>query len=155
MKHKNIKHEGGFTLVELLIVIAIIGVIASVVLVSFTETKARSRDARRVEDIGQIKSALSLYAATNNKFPDCPSGEVVIGGGSDSCIRDSLINSGNIPAMPMDPMGRGNGVAGDCGVSVGVYVYCYASVDGLDYTLKYHLEKAVSDLAPGWHSISP
>jgi prepilin-type N-terminal cleavage/methylation domain-containing protein len=50
-----------FTLVELLIVIAIIGILTAVAAVSYTGIQARGRDAERKNDLNQIKVALTAY----------------------------------------------------------------------------------------------
>jgi prepilin-type N-terminal cleavage/methylation domain-containing protein len=60
-----------YTLIELLIVISIIGVMASSVLASFNRTKTKSRDARRLQDIQQLYKAISLYYLINNTLPRC------------------------------------------------------------------------------------
>jgi prepilin-type N-terminal cleavage/methylation domain-containing protein len=59
----------GFTLIELLVVIAIIGLLASVVLVSLNNSRAKSRDARRLADVRQAVTALNLYYNDFNGFP--------------------------------------------------------------------------------------
>jgi len=50
-----------FTLIELLVVISIISLLSSIVLASLTEAKKKARDARRLQDMGQIQLALDLY----------------------------------------------------------------------------------------------
>ncbi len=50
------KNTKGFTLIELLVVIAIIGILSSVVLASLSTARAKSRDARRISDIGQMQT---------------------------------------------------------------------------------------------------
>ncbi len=55
------KYIKGFSLVELLVVVAIIGVLASIVLANQGMAKAKSRDTRRVSDVGNIQTALSRY----------------------------------------------------------------------------------------------
>ncbi|OGM30228.1 hypothetical protein A2630_03325 [Candidatus Woesebacteria bacterium RIFCSPHIGHO2_01_FULL_44_10] len=55
----------GFTLVELLVVISIIGVLASLVLISFTGSQKQARDTGRKSDLKQYQAALENYANIN------------------------------------------------------------------------------------------
>ena len=61
----------GFTLIEMLIVIALIGILAGVVIsvINIPKTQARSRDSKRVGDVKRIQTALELYFADNRKYP--------------------------------------------------------------------------------------
>lgn len=59
----------GFTLVELLIVIAIIAILSAVVLGSLNIAKKKSRDTRRLADLQQIQNALELYYTENTIYP--------------------------------------------------------------------------------------
>lgn len=59
----------GFTLVELLIVVAIIGVLATLLMVNFVGVRQRARDAQRKSDLRQIQSALEIYRSDNNSYP--------------------------------------------------------------------------------------
>lgn len=63
------KAETGFTLIELLVVIAIIGILSSVVLASLNSARQKSRDARRLADLQQIKLAAELYFDANSGYP--------------------------------------------------------------------------------------
>jgi general secretion pathway protein G len=77
------KIKKGFTLVELMVVIAIIGILTTVVMTNMSQTKTKARDAKRASDIAQIQLALELYFNRCNKYPNtltsganngCPSG---------------------------------------------------------------------------------
>lgn len=59
-----------FTLVELLIVVAIIGILASVILVGLGPSQRKGRDARRISDIRQIQTALELEYNRTGSYPD-------------------------------------------------------------------------------------
>lgn len=63
------KKRKGFTLVELLIVIAIIALLATLVIVSLRSAQEKARDAKRVADVKQIQSAAELYYSDNNNYP--------------------------------------------------------------------------------------
>ncbi|OGZ18789.1 MAG: hypothetical protein A2175_00710 [Candidatus Nealsonbacteria bacterium RBG_13_42_11] len=64
-KKKNI----GFTLIEILVVIAIIGLLSSVVLVSIKGGAEKARDARRQEDLNTIQKALEMYEIDHGSYP--------------------------------------------------------------------------------------
>lgn len=68
------KMRRGFTLVELLIVITILGILASIALVSFRSAQMRGRDAQRKSDLKQTVSALELFYADYQKYPNAVSG---------------------------------------------------------------------------------
>jgi general secretion pathway protein G len=57
------KRLRGFTLVELLVVVSIIGVLATILMTNFIGVRQRARDAQRKADLRQIQSALELYRA--------------------------------------------------------------------------------------------
>lgn len=65
------KYTKGFTLVELLIVIALLGVIALIVIAAINpiEQANRSRDTKMKADGGQLLSAIERYFAANYEFP--------------------------------------------------------------------------------------
>src|SRR3989344_426424 len=68
---ETLTRKKGFTLVELLMVIAIIGIFTSVVFVSLDGSRARSRDAVRVGDLKTLSYAVQTYFQENDgEFPD-------------------------------------------------------------------------------------
>lgn len=64
----NYRHKG-FTLIELLVVISIISLLASIVLVSFSNARRKARDAKRVADLNQMAKAFELFFSDNNSYP--------------------------------------------------------------------------------------
>lgn len=59
----------GFTLVEILVVVVIIGLLATVILTSLVEARSKARDARRKGDIHNLITALEVYRNNNVTFP--------------------------------------------------------------------------------------
>ncbi len=65
MKNIIFKKQKGFTLVELIIVIVIIGILAAVTVVGYQKQTAKARDSVRLADLDTIKKALELYKHQN------------------------------------------------------------------------------------------
>src|SRR5581483_8913995 len=61
--------QKGFTLIEILIVVAIIAILASVVLVGLGPTQQAGRDARRLSDLREVQNGLELYFAKCGYYP--------------------------------------------------------------------------------------
>ena len=70
MENSYYKNSHGFTLIELLVVVAIISLLSSVVMASLNSARSKARDAERLSDLEQIRTALALYYDDNNwKYP--------------------------------------------------------------------------------------
>ncbi len=59
----------GFTLVELMIAVGIIGLLASVSLVNVNSIRAKARDSKRLADIKEVQKGLEAYYVTNGYYP--------------------------------------------------------------------------------------
>lgn len=73
MRKKKGRRQKGFTLVEVLLVIGILSILASIVIIAINPAKqlADARDAQRLSDIYTIMNALHQYAADNEgMFPE-------------------------------------------------------------------------------------
>lgn len=68
MKQKRSK-QTGFTIVELLIVIVVIGIVAAITIVAYNGIQERARVARISTDLRNIKNALSQYYLDNSAWP--------------------------------------------------------------------------------------
>jgi len=59
-----------FTLVELLVVVAIIGLLSTLSVVALNSARAKARDSRRLSDIKQLRTALDMYYDSAGTYPD-------------------------------------------------------------------------------------
>lgn len=65
----GVQAHRGFTLVELIVVIAIIGVLSSSVLALLSSAQREAKDKRRISDLQQLQRALELYSVDYQGFP--------------------------------------------------------------------------------------
>ena len=171
MKNK-IFYRQGFTLVELLVVISIIGMLSSFAVVSLNGARMKARDALRKGDMALLRTAVELYYDDHEEYPFCGTwNEGAVDFGADvnladnsgsSCYFDfnggtsdlsTSLTSGSRPYMgsiPKDPKNLNNVVGASGGDDT--YIYRYVS-DGDQYALVYETEDLVDDspqVIRGW-----
>lgn len=65
--HKQ--RQSGFTVIELVIVFAVVVILATLVIFSYNGVRSRDRDATRQENIVTLQGELEIYYAENSKYP--------------------------------------------------------------------------------------
>jgi type II secretion system protein G len=111
----------GFTLVELLIVTSIISLLASIILSSLNEARARARDARRIQDLQAITIALELFFDDNGYYPQTGCGWDCLGNRRSTNSSWGILAADLEPyinTLPLDPLN-----VGDC---ISVYANCHS-----------------------------
>lgn len=80
-----LKAKKGFTLIEILIVIAIIGILVSIVLVNFSaKVKLKAHDAEEISNLKQLEAAIKAYYYNHGEYPR------MIGGGPNNCPNEGF-----------------------------------------------------------------
>lgn len=114
--HYHATHRG-FTLMEMLVVIGIIGVLSSIVLVSVSNARKDARDNMRVTTLDQLSLMMRLYVEEYGSDIDCPDGIQLKEGGvpvKSGVIGDGTCADGtqildflrkNMGELPEDPLG--------------------------------------------------
>jgi Tfp pilus assembly protein PilE len=66
---KTAKSDNGFTVIELVVIIVILCILATVIALTYSGVRANDRDSERQTDIDIVQSQLETYYAINNKYP--------------------------------------------------------------------------------------
>ena len=73
-KSCSLKAVPGFTLVELLVTVSIIGILSSITYFSVGNIRQMARDSKRLADMKQLQTALEFYFNQTNGYPLPPAG---------------------------------------------------------------------------------
>lgn len=119
------KHLSGFSLIELLVVLAIMGIVVTLSAIGLFGAREVGRDGKRKSDLETIRSGIELYRADCGKYPTTlPNPTVALVG---SC---PLANT-YIQSMPDDPItGRDYSYTPSGGTSPTSYVLCASLEQG-------------------------
>ena len=116
------KHKG-FTFIEILVVITIIGILTAVGVTNFRVANQKAKDGRRQADLEQIRAALELYRSDQNQYP--LTGEFPLAG--DSLAKDGITYISDRPEDPVS--GRSYKYTSSAGAT---YALCAALELGTD-----------------------
>jgi len=121
----------GFTLLEMLVVIGLIGVLVGLGSVSYSTAQKKARDAKRKSDLKSIQNAFEqYYSICGYKYP----GSIPAGGSkltATTAVCTSLTANVDIITMPADPLGGDYTCAGGSTCDSAGYKICPpASVNG-------------------------
>lgn len=89
---KRLSNRKGFTLVELLVVISIIGILSAIAIPKFTDATKTARGAKIQADLRTMESAIAIYYASAGTYPATPA----------ALVSANLLTS--------EPAGPGSGV---------------------------------------------
>lgn len=101
--------RSGFTIVELLIVIVVIGILAAITIVAYNGIQSRARDNGRITKIKSIAKAIEMYKVDNGRYPPILDGsgrETSCGSAVESwghCDRNKTLSDMLAPYLVIDP----------------------------------------------------
>ena len=106
MKKHAIRPQG-FTLIEVMVVLLIIGIMASMVAPQILGNQEEAQLKKAAVDIQQLESALEMYKLSNNMFPTTEQGlEALVSAPSIEPVPRNYRNEGYIRRLPEDPWGN-------------------------------------------------
>jgi len=111
---KDLGKRKGFTFVEVLVVLTIIGLLSSIIFVGLGGFRARGRDTRRLADLKSIQGGLELFYSKNHVYPQA--------------LGDLLTANIGVTKLPVDPSNNA------------AYFYSYKTADQQGYVLSAHLD---------------
>lgn len=140
---KNMRSKKGFTLLELIVVIAIIGLLAAIVLASVNSARMKARNGRRIAEVKHYITAIELAYDKYGSYPNdgTANKHACLGNYDDNLCWDAVISNQHgiaavskiqefIPGFP--PVEKVDTYYG--------LLYTTVDTTGNDYWIRYHLE---------------
>lgn len=107
---KKLNHQrrvSGFTLLEVMVVLVIIGIIAGMVVPNLMGSQDTAREQKAVIDIGTIESALTMYRSQNYDYPTTEQGlEALVSETDIEPLPRRFQEGGYLQRLPKDPWGN-------------------------------------------------
>ncbi|CAH5491190.1 type II secretion system major pseudopilin GspG [Enterobacter sichuanensis] len=107
MERQTFKTQRGFTLMELMVVIVILGVLASLVVPNLMGNKDRADRQKAVSDIVALENALDMYKLDNHRYPTTDQGlDALVVAPTLAPLAENYNPEGYIRRLPADPWGN-------------------------------------------------
>ena len=119
---KSIGKNKGFSLIEMLVVISLVGILMTISLIAFSQVKKNARDNKRKADLEQIRSSLEIYRTDCKTYPQTLSFGGNLTGAETNCLGEEYL-----ALVPNDPLSP-------------TYAYSYLRSSANNYFLCAYLE---------------
>ena len=108
------RKQQGFTIVELLIVIVVIGILAALVITTFTGIQQKARNTERNTDIKALHGQIEAYYAQNGRYPTLAN------------LNDSTWRTANVKGLDGEALKDPKGSASTLAAAAAANTYSYA-----------------------------
>ena len=150
-----VEKSKGFSLVEILIVIGIVGLVLTIVFFSLNSKQKETRDVKRMSDINLLRNALSVVKNETGGYDRsfCDLGVVSACAGKENSELLKFIPDLKNLKDPQTPTAS----CADAKVCAASNCnYAFAKLESEDYEIRFHLEKGVDNfLATGCYIATP
>jgi len=103
----RMQRSAGFSLIEILVVVVIIGILAAVVVPRVMDEPDRARVTKAAQDVQALVTALNMYKLDNYQYPSSEQGlEALINRPSGQPEAPNWKQGGYVDRLPNDPWGR-------------------------------------------------
>ena len=107
MNNLKQRHQQGFTLIEIMVVVVILGILAAAVVPNIMSRPEQARIEKTKHDIGALESALNIYKLDNYRYPSTDQGlEALVKKPSGSPQPRNYKKNGYIKKLNKDPWGK-------------------------------------------------
>lgn len=114
--------QSGFTIVELLIVIVVIGILAGLVVTTFAGIQKKARDTERQTDVKAVHAQLEAYYAQNGFYP------------TEANMDDDSFITTNLKGLDLEALADPKGTSNDVAAAPAANVYSYAATTSCNNT---------------------
>lgn len=107
MKRLINRQQSGFTLLEIMVVVVILGILAAIIVPKIMSRPEQARIAKAKQDIQSIEAALALYKLDNYAYPTTDQGlEALVKKPTTPPIPPHWKKGGYLQRLPVDPWGK-------------------------------------------------
>src|ERR1700733_8920126 len=107
IKSTNYRNISGFTLIEVMVVVVILGILAAIIVPKIMSRPEQARMVKVKQDILAIQGALDLYKLDNGTYPTTDQGlQALVTKPTQAPIPRSWKSEGYLQETPVDPWGQ-------------------------------------------------
>ncbi|NIS68432.1 MAG: type II secretion system major pseudopilin GspG [Proteobacteria bacterium] len=104
MKFRRIWNQRGITLIEIMVVLVILGILATIIIPRISSKPEEARRTKAILDIKSIETALSLFHMDNGFYPSSEQGlEALVEKPTIGKVPNNYSENGYLKKVPLDP----------------------------------------------------